>query len=97
MHGRNVRYVSLLKPKIIVKGGFSCGKCMIDGVPAAFTGPGGYAIIAIEGENHIRIEHYIIHRRGGKVKREKISAGTPPFYRNMGWVAPIPHAKWKLE
>jgi len=43
---RNVRFLTQLAPKLIIRGHFGVGKYLIDGVPAVFTS-GAYAIVDV--------------------------------------------------
>ncbi|MHA1665616.1 MAG: metallophosphoesterase family protein [Candidatus Njordarchaeales archaeon] len=97
MHGENIRYTSLLNPKIIIKGGLRAGKCIINNIPAVFTGPNVYAVIEIDDREILNVEHFTIGRIGLNGKKpmsvrdiEKISVGIPLPYKNKEWVAPFP-------
>lgn len=85
MHDRNVRYASLLKPKFIIKGGFSAGACRINDAPTIFTGPYTYAVIKMDGNRLLETEFFV---NDGKQHR-KVQADNPQFYRKFSWVKPL--------
>jgi len=81
MHGENVRLASLLKPRVIIKGGFFAGRCRINNVPVVFTGPGVYVLIEV-GDETLHVAHYRTYTR------REVAASLPPFYKNLSWIKP---------
>jgi hypothetical protein len=58
MHGENIRLVSLLKPRLIIKGGLTLEARLVNDVPAVFTGPESYAVIELKNRNISKILGY---------------------------------------
>jgi predicted phosphodiesterase len=86
MHGENIRFVSLLKPKIIIKGGLSNGKYLVNDVPSIFTGPDGYTIIELKGKAISRILQ--IDLRSDQIIPKEVGL---PLFKRYEWIKPYPN------
>ncbi len=67
MHGENIHLVSLLKPKVIIKGGWGLGYTLINDVPSVFTGPQGCAIVEFKNEAISKISGYIFNSTNNRI------------------------------
>ncbi|MEM2276854.1 MAG: metallophosphoesterase [Thermoproteota archaeon] len=65
MHGERIRLVSLLKPTLIIRGGYAPGKYLINNVPSVWNSCGTYTTIDINPENKriLEISQYSIDGR----------------------------------
>jgi len=97
MHGENIRLVSLLKPKLIIKGGLKLGACLVNDVPSVFTGPEHYAIIELRNKTVSKISGYLFNSsnwdtylgpgiwlKPGEMREVPLNV---PW--NYGWVKPL--------
>jgi len=57
-------FVSLLKPKIIIRGHFGSGKYLVNGIPSVFTAFVKYTIIEMNNTKLVKIRQYIVDRNG---------------------------------
>lgn len=94
MHGENIRLVSLLKPKIIIKGGWQLGTCLVNDVPSVFTGPESCAIIEFKNKTISKISGYLFNWTNWKVRYPNFGVCLKP--REIRKVSP-PHVPWKFE
>jgi predicted phosphodiesterase len=86
MHGENIHLVSLLKPKIIIKGGWFCGACLVEEIPSVFTGPNSCTIIEFRDKVVSKISLYTFRRENKQIKLEKIPKRIPIFYEKFSWI-----------
>ena len=96
MHDKNIRYASLLKPKLIIKGGLCLGACLVNGVPSVFTGPDSSVIIEFENKAISKISGYLLNPTRWYVEmsdsrgiRKAFSLDVPVNYRKFEWVKPL--------
>jgi predicted phosphodiesterase len=91
MHGENIRIVSLLKPKLIIKGGWATGACMVNNIPSIFTGPDGISIIELKNKRVSEISQFrfSFSETSKKIILKKITPCIPPFYEKFKWVLPL--------
>lgn len=88
MHGENVRLVSLLKPRLIIKGGGGTGVCLINDVPSVFTGPGSFSIICFENKTIKKISQYKLYFTFPSIGVKKMNLHMPAGYAEYKWVKP---------
>jgi len=94
MHGENIRLVSLLKPKLIIKGGggFPPGKVLVNDVPSVFTDVGNCAVIEFKDKTISEISQYVFDfdRENRQITLRKLH--TPfkySFFKRYKWVKPL--------
>lgn len=81
MHGENIRYISLLKPRVIIKGGGGgIGICLVNDIVSVYIGPNVYAVIDFRGRKADQIR---LFRFSGKSLTE---SHLP--YRRYKWMKP---------
>jgi Icc-related predicted phosphoesterase len=86
--------VSLLKPKIIIRGHFGSGKYLVNSIPSVFTMGVKYTIIELKDEKILKISQYII---GSDNKLRILEKGScRPFFSKFSeferykWLKPFP-------
>lgn len=89
MHGENIQLVSLLKPFLMIKGGWRNGICMVNDIPSVFTGPGSFTIIELERKKISKISQYMIKRSIGRLEIQEIVPQIPGCYEKFKWVKPF--------
>lgn len=58
MHGANIRLVSLIKPKIIIKGGSIYGVYLINDIPSVYNGTNDISVIKFKDKVISKILQY---------------------------------------
>lgn len=86
--------VSLLKPKIIIRGHFGFGKYLVNDIPSVFTMGVKYTIIEIENKKNPKILQYTVGR-GSEIKLLEESSCKPWFsevseFERYKWLKPYP-------
>ena len=104
MHDKNIRYASLLKPKLIIKGGLCLGACLVNDVPSVFTGPDSSVLIEFRNKIISEISGYLLNptrwhmeimgsRESLKLEPIEIrrvpSLNIPANYGKFEWVKPL--------
>ncbi len=86
--------VSLLKPKIIIRGHFGSGKYLVNDIPSVFTMGVKYTVIELERKRLPKILQYSVDRNG-KVKLLEKGSCRPCFsgvseFERYKWLKPYP-------
>lgn len=86
--------ISLLKPKLIIRGHFGSGKYLVNEIPAVFTQDVKYTIIELRNKKFPKISQYIIDKNNKK-KRLKRGSCKPLFsklseFEIYEWLEPYP-------
>ena len=86
MHGENIRFVSLLKPKIIVKGGLFTGTYLVNDIPSVFTGSLGFTVIELKNKAVSKISEYAFDLKSQQITSKKFP--PIPALKKYGWIKP---------
>jgi len=90
MHGENVKLVSMISPKLIIKGGSWIAKCRVNGIPTVFTGPNSFSIIQFNNHGIQEIQQYHIDSSGHKPIKEEDAAKTCAYLsKRYPWITPL--------
>jgi Icc-related predicted phosphoesterase len=89
-----VHLLSLLEPRLIVRGHFGSGRYLVNGVPSAFTMGARYTVVEL-GEGILRIMQYVVGRNGETKELE--NGSCRPWFTPKGseferykWLKPYP-------
>ena len=89
MHGGNLHTISLIKPKVIIKGGYAPSIFSINGVPALFNGPDHCGVVEFKDEYLKEITLYRFMRIKGRIILKKVeNPGIPYPFKDKEWVKP---------
>lgn len=89
MHGGNLRPISLIKPKVIIKGGYVPSIFSIYGVPALFTGPDACGVVEFKDGYLSEITLYRSMRIENRIILKRVeNPGIPPPFKDKEWVKP---------
>ncbi|MGA3094535.1 MAG: metallophosphoesterase [Dehalococcoidia bacterium] len=88
-----VPLVSLLKPRLIIRGHFGSGKYLVDGIPAVFTANVLYTVIDLEDKRIAKILQYSRIGFHGKIGILENGSCSPWFsgvseYERYEWLRP---------
>ena len=82
MHGFRIRLVSSMKPRIIIRGGFSFGKYLVHNIPSVFNNVGIYTIVELEKG---KISGTLQYRLGSS---EKVKTQPSVLSKRYEWLKP---------
>jgi len=87
-HGMRLPLISSVNPKLIIKGGFSIGKCLVNQIPTVLTGGAHHTIIGFEGGRSTGISQYVVDS-DGKMSLWK-GFGPTAWFSRYAWAKPYP-------
>jgi predicted phosphodiesterase len=86
MHGKNVKAVSMIMPRLIIKGGLSTGKCRVNGIPTVFTGPNTFSIVEFDCHEVQKVLQFKLSINMGRLQPRPINMRTL-YLRCYPWVS----------
>jgi hypothetical protein len=88
---RNVRLLAELRPRLIIRGHYGCGKFLLEGIPAVFT-DGGPAIVNLSDAAlpHIRLLSDKKGRETIALTPETLASIEDLWLKDYPWLAPYP-------
>jgi predicted phosphodiesterase len=87
-HGMRLPLISSVNPKLIIKGGFGIGKCLVNQIPTVLTAGANHTIIRFEDRKPPEISQYVVDSDG------KMSLGNEfgprSWFSKYEWARPYP-------
>jgi len=87
-HGERLPLISSLKPKLIIKGGFGRGKCLVNDVPTILTAGVYHTVVRFEYRKLSEISQYFIDRAGNTRIAKKFCPRS--WFSRYHWAKPYP-------